>query len=79
MKTYADKSMEKCEICGRKFAEGRLAIHQKSCTVEHPAKGVVEKQEIEKEFISDKKGNLGIPTKKNMQRTSCEFQKMKWP
>ena len=29
-----------CENCGRKFAAERLAIHQRSCTKEHPAKRV---------------------------------------
>jgi hypothetical protein len=32
-----------CEYCGRKFASERLAIHQKSCTKEHPAKRVEER------------------------------------
>lgn len=30
----------KCANCGRKFASERLAIHQKSCTAENPAKPV---------------------------------------
>lgn len=32
--------MEKCENCGRTFAEGRLAIHAKSCRPNQAAKKV---------------------------------------
>lgn len=32
--------MEKCENCGRTFAEGRLAIHLKSCRPDSTAKKV---------------------------------------
>lgn len=32
--------MEKCENCGRTFAEGRLAIHSKSCRPDNVAKKV---------------------------------------
>lgn len=34
--------MEKCENCGRTFAEGRLAIHSKSCRPDNVAKKVGE-------------------------------------
>uniref|UniRef100_A0A914EJD9 Zinc finger protein 474 n=1 Tax=Acrobeloides nanus TaxID=290746 RepID=A0A914EJD9_9BILA len=32
-----------CEWCGRRFAPGRLEVHQKSCTKENPAKQVPKK------------------------------------
>jgi hypothetical protein len=33
-----------CEHCGRKFASDRLAIHQRSCTADNPARRVGERQ-----------------------------------
>ncbi|KAG7379801.1 hypothetical protein PHYPSEUDO_008097, partial [Phytophthora pseudosyringae] len=35
---YNVHGMETCEFCGRTFAEGRLAIHNKSCTADTVAK-----------------------------------------
>jgi hypothetical protein len=32
--------MDECEFCGRKFIEGKIKLHQKSCTKEHPNKKV---------------------------------------
>ncbi|POM61758.1 RNI-like protein [Phytophthora palmivora] len=39
---YNVHGMEKCEFCGRTFAEGRLAIHNKSCRADSVAKKVDE-------------------------------------
>ncbi|KAK1934987.1 Zinc finger protein 474 [Phytophthora citrophthora] len=39
---YNVHGMEKCEFCGRTFAEGRLAIHNKSCTADTAAKKVAD-------------------------------------
>ncbi|KAL3666217.1 hypothetical protein V7S43_009001 [Phytophthora oleae] len=39
---YNVHGMEKCEFCGRTFAEGRLAIHNKSCTADTVSKKVVD-------------------------------------
>ncbi|CAB3400303.1 unnamed protein product [Caenorhabditis bovis] len=33
--------MVECEHCERKFNEDRLAVHQRSCTAEKPAKSVI--------------------------------------
>ena len=38
--TYNVHGMEKCENCGRTFAEGRLAIHSKSCRPGNIAKKI---------------------------------------
>ncbi|ETI31874.1 hypothetical protein F441_21101 [Phytophthora nicotianae CJ01A1] len=35
---YNVHGMEKCEFCGRTFAEGRLAIHNKSCRADNVGK-----------------------------------------
>jgi hypothetical protein len=40
--TYNEHGMDKCENCGRTFAEGRLAIHAKSCRPGNAAKRVDE-------------------------------------
>lgn len=32
--------MEKCEVCGRTFAEGRLAVHARSCRPDQATKRV---------------------------------------
>lgn len=39
---YNVHGMETCEFCGRTFAEGRLAIHNKSCTADSVAKKVAD-------------------------------------
>lgn len=35
---YNVHGMETCEFCGRTFAEGRLAIHNKSCRADNVSK-----------------------------------------
>ncbi|ETV95737.1 hypothetical protein H310_10810 [Aphanomyces invadans] len=37
---FENKVMEKCAFCGRTFNPERLAIHNRSCTAEHPAKAI---------------------------------------
>ena len=32
--------MRQCQNCGRTFLEDRLAIHQRSCTADHPARAI---------------------------------------
>lgn len=39
---YNVHGMEKCEFCGRTFAEGRLAIHNRSCRSDSVAKKVTD-------------------------------------
>ncbi|OQR92491.1 hypothetical protein ACHHYP_03659 [Achlya hypogyna] len=39
-KAFEDKVMEKCAFCGRTFNPERLAIHNRSCTAEKPARAV---------------------------------------
>ncbi|OQS04814.1 hypothetical protein THRCLA_02977 [Thraustotheca clavata] len=39
-KTFENKVMEKCAFCGRTFNPERLAIHNRSCTAERPARAV---------------------------------------
>lgn len=40
--TFNIHGMEKCENCGRTFAEGRLAIHNRSCRPDRVAKKVAD-------------------------------------
>uniref|UniRef100_H3HDU2 Uncharacterized protein n=1 Tax=Phytophthora ramorum TaxID=164328 RepID=H3HDU2_PHYRM len=40
--TFNVHGMETCEFCGRTFAEGRLAIHNKSCTADSVSKKVAD-------------------------------------
>ncbi|KAF0730591.1 hypothetical protein LEN26_015524 [Aphanomyces euteiches] len=37
---FEQKVMEKCQFCGRTFNPERLAIHNRSCTADNPAKAV---------------------------------------
>ncbi|CAJ0597794.1 unnamed protein product [Cylicocyclus nassatus] len=36
----AQDLLVQCEHCGRRFAEDRIPVHQRSCTAENPAKPV---------------------------------------
>lgn len=42
LKDFYDKVLVPCQWCGRTFLEDRLAIHNKSCTQEHPAKRITD-------------------------------------
>ncbi|KAK5974389.1 hypothetical protein GCK32_021212, partial [Trichostrongylus colubriformis] len=57
----AQSLLVQCENCGRRFAEDRLAVHQRSCTPENPAKSI---------YKGKQKSRSVSTTKRNGQRDS---------
>nr|CDJ88174.1 zinc finger protein 474-like [Haemonchus contortus] len=52
----AQKLLVQCENCGRRFAEDRLSVHQRSCTPENPAKSVYKGKQKSRSVSSKRNG-----------------------
>lgn len=54
-----------CENCGRRFGEDRLAVHQRSCTADNPAKSIYKNKQKSRSVSSKRNGQKDTAKKWN--------------
>lgn len=79
--------MEQCNNCGRRFFVGRLQLHQKTCTPNHPQKLKLGEQDLKSHPMTKtstpkkkkKKGNKSPPMEYNILFTFSPETILKLP